>query len=1021
MNITGVLKWQFLALMYSGILVLFPGFAFSIPKDPVYPVRGKSETVSLNGTWDFKYISGSELPYTERYFYELNYNSGNWGKINVPSNWEMQGKAEPRYGKRLEKGFGLYRTTFNLSEKFTWEKVIIRFEGVLYAYELYVNGKYVGKWESAFNSCQFDITSFIKSGSPNLLAVKVFTHTPEETHLFDTGDCWSLSGIFRDVVLFSVPKVHFSDLIFRSEVHEDNSAQLNINTLISGIPGINENEKYTIDGILRNPGGKEIFSFEHPLDFKNGQKVIIHETVLLQSPVLWTAETPYLYDLKLTVYKENLAIQSITEKVGIREITIENGILMLNHTPVKLKGVNMHEIYPERGRALTDSDRKKDLELAKKANINFIRTSHYPHHPRFFEMCDSMGFYVLCEIPFNFSPKRVTDNLDYLPNLIERAEATVSRCKNYSSVIIWSVGNENHYAEIYKRVAEYVAEKDPTRPRCFPQASKVFVKEWKALPGIFNVLAPHYLLPDRLDSLAREARRPVIMTEYAHSLGLSTENMEENWEVVRRHPNLAGAAVWMWTDQGIKRERTIEEFLADENPEGVWLDSTTYLDGFSVNGTDGIVYANRYPQADYWLARKVYTPIWVNTEIINAKSGKQILQIDVENRFDFISLEGFYCEWELKHYKKKLQNGIKKLAVPPQSAGFLEAPVTVPDLVPGEFILALKFFDNAGTAVYETTVQIFTGKNPPDYLELSRMANIERATPVQDNREDTLTTYSGKSFFDIDEDGKVMFFDNSSGETLLHSFPVLRVGRKPSITLAYQAYRYKDTFYWNPYLLSNPELLSKKIQKSGNVYEITATYLWKRGEKANEHIKGDVIFSVMPGGSVTCKYDLQPFNATGIFMECGLGFELSADYSTFCWLGDGPFAGVPGKSLYNERDIWSLSKEDIRFNGNRTNTDLAAFYTSRNSGIGFVANQSDFGVELVGGKIIFTNNAFVSGFGTKVNFTKYAVEADRVHSIQGEIDIVALGRKGSEFFNSVIPPPDGNVEVDKPFLKSYGF
>ncbi|MBC7913305.1 MAG: beta galactosidase jelly roll domain-containing protein [Pyrinomonadaceae bacterium] len=983
----------------------------------LYPVSENSEITLLNGNWDFKYIKGAEIPSADKDFYKPDFKGIDWGKIDVPSNWELQGKAEPNYAQKLVQGLGLYSTTFTVPEKFANKRIFLRFEGVLYAYELFVNGEYVGKWESAFNSKQFDISPYIKRNKVNSLTVKVSTHTPKKTHLFDISDHWALSGIFRDVVLFSAPNVHFNDVLFRSSVLQNNSARLNISTSVSIFDKV-KNKKYHLLGNLTDAGGKKAYSFSRLIDLSKGKDSISVEA-LLQSPLLWTAETPHLYSLQLQLYDGKQLIQSVTEKVGIREITINDGILLVNNTAIKLKGVNMHEIHPERGSALRDEDRKADLLLAKKANINYIRTSHYPHHPRFFELCDSLGLYVIAEIPFNFSPPGVTDNLDYLPHLLTRADATITRNKNHPSIIIWSIGNEHHYAEIYKQVALYAEKNDPTRPRCFPQAPRVFAQDWKKTPDVFTILAPHYLLPAQLANLAQESKRPIIMTEYGHSLGLSTENLEENWEVVRQHSNIAGASIWMWSDQGIKRKRSVKDFLADVNPEGVWLDSTTFYDGFNEFGTDGIVYSNRHPQSDYWLARKVYSPVWIRNKKLIVDTGKQTLQLELENRFDFKSLEGFYCKWTLKHYKKTLESGLTKLVMPAKSSGNLEISLTIPNLNPAEYILELNFYDASAIICYETAIQILADKNSNRYLQISTDLKNTSVSGLHDKLSKKWVLSSKKSSFSLTETGKILLANLTTGDTLLSSFPVLRVGRRPSITLAFQGEKEKNIFYWNPYLLSHPQLLSCNMETSNDGYLIIAKYRWNRQEKENEYIEGTIQFKMLTDGNIGCEYSLKPFNATGSFMEFGMGFTLPGSFDTFRWLGEGPFVSVPGKSKYNERNVWALNKEDINFSGNRANTDLSAFYKNQGSGIGFIGNENNFGVETENNRIVFTSNALVGGFGNKVNLTKYSFEAQKVNSVEGKFSIVVLG-KDSKLFNQVFLPLD-EVKLEKPFLKSYGF
>ncbi len=975
-------------------------------------------TVLLNGSWDFKYVPGGLLSDEDNDFYKKKFDGKDWGKIDVPSNWELQGKAEPNYAGKLKEGIGLYRTTFTIPDEFKGNRIFLRFDGVLYAYEFFVNGEFAGKWASAFNSKEFDITPYIKNKGSNTLAVKVRTHAERDTHQFDISDSWSLSGIFRDVALLSVPNVHMQDFEFKTELLPNNSARLNI---ISNVHSFEKKpgKTFSVKGILSDPDGKEVYSFTNTFDLSQQGAGSFNEKIILENPKLWTAETPYLYSLKLTLLEGDKSIHSVSNNVGIREIKIENGIFLLNNVPIKLKGVCMHEIQPERGRALTDEDRKIDLTLAKNANINFIRTSHYPQNQRFFEMCDSMGFYVMCEVPISYGPSGYARNLDYLPDLITRVDATVSKQINHPSIIIWSVGNENYLAEVYEKAAEYVAKKDPSRPRCFPQAPTAFARQWKETPEIFNVLAPHYLSAEELENLSRESTRPIIMSEFAHSLGNSIDNLEDNWEVVLNHKNIAGAAIWMWSDQGIKRKGNIQEFATKENHDEIWIDSTTYYDGNYVYGNDGIVYANRYPQVDFWLVRKVYSPIWVKNKKITTSSGKQKLRIKLENRFDFIDLNNFNCEWTLKHYQQKLDLGIVPLSIQAKSSAFIEISVNIPAKEPAGFILTLRVIDSSGNVKYETNIQILTELASVNYAEIT---GSERGGSMEviSNEQNHDMVISNESFlFQVDETGRIFLMDKNTKDTLLYSLPVLRVGRKPTLKLMEQGRRYKSTFYWDPYLISNPILISKKLNQTDDGYEISATYNWNRQEKENEYIDGSVTFKLSANKTITCDYDLIPYNATGFFMEFGLGFYLPEHFSTFRWFGEGPYLSAPGKTLYNERDIWTLGKDDFRFMGNRAKTDVAAFYQNESLGLGFIGYNSNFGVEEINDQIVFTNNNFISSFGTKVHFPRLYVEADSLKNVKGTFNIVKID-KTSEIINRIFLPLS-EVKIERPFLKTYGF
>jgi len=240
----------------------------------------------------------------------------------------------------------------------------------------------------------------------------------------------------------------------------------------------------------------------------------------------------------------------VHETIGLRQITIEDGILKLNGRPIKLHGVDHHDIWPLEGRTATEELLRREVELIRRANINFIRTSHYPPDQRFIRMCDEAGIYVMCEVPFGFGDEHLFDPT-YQSNLLTRARATVLRDKNRPSIIVWSVGNENPITPIQLETGHEVKRLDPTRPICFPTSGTYFSSNYQRFPDFVDIYAPHYPPVARLKEYAQTLTRPVIATEYAHALGLAADRIQDEWEIMYANPRLAGGAVWMFQDQGI--------------------------------------------------------------------------------------------------------------------------------------------------------------------------------------------------------------------------------------------------------------------------------------------------------------------------------------------------------------------------------------------------------------------------------------------------------------------------------------
>ncbi len=554
----------------------------SVMSQVLMPSKGLGKQISLNGIWKFKYLPSSQIGKDTAFFVPPT-DVSRWADFKTPGHWELQGFAEPFYGKELKEGTGLYRTAFTLPSDWKGQPIYIAFDGVQYGYQFWVNGKYAGSFNSSFNRQTFDISSFVTPGKANVLAVRVTTRS--KGWEFDTNDCWSLSGIIRDVTVFSLPITHIKDLVVRTNVGKTD-ATLSVSALVEKLSGGKFPATATVTAILSDPSGKVVkeFSLTKSNSKTATDTVSFFQNIKIEAPRLWTAETPNLYKLSVILKDKGREIQRYNEKVGIREVTWDNGILKLNGKPIKLRGVNHHDLSPVNGRSVTEAEMLQDLKLIREANINYIRTSHYPPHSRFIELCDSLGFYVMEEVPFGFGDNHLNDR-SYLPILKERAKATLWRDKNHPSVIVWSVGNENPLTPMCVEVGEYVKQLDPTRPHCFPQIGSYFRKIYETIPASVDILSPHYTVPSVLKEYANKFDRPMIVTEYAHALGLDFDRVEALWEIMYANPKLAGGSVWHFFDQGILR-KSKEKTIPGTFTTSVWLDSVTVYDNCGNQGAE---------------------------------------------------------------------------------------------------------------------------------------------------------------------------------------------------------------------------------------------------------------------------------------------------------------------------------------------------------------------------------------------------------------------------------------------------
>ena len=581
--------------------------------DGVLPVTDPQMKRSLNGEWQLKVVEGisddQTLPMADE----------TWGCIPVPGCWEAYGFCKPSYDKALPLT-GYYRTTFAVPDSWKGLCVVIRFDGVLYGYDLWVNGKAVGSWHSGYNTAMFDITDYLNRKSERQeLAMRVISQFRGSD--FDYNDDWAPNGIFRDVTLMAVPKTHLNDLTITTM----NTGEVNVKAGIA-----NSNKKTEVK-----------------YEILDANRQIVG-TTKVEHPHLWTAETPYLYTLRTTLCQKEKALQVFEHKFGFRELTIDGNILKLNGQPIKLRGVTTHSTDPVTVKVIDEASILRDMKLMKEASVNYIRTSHYPREPRFYELADSLGFYIIDEVPFGYGDKNLSDSTFY-PVLQQKAQATIRRDKNHPSVLIWSLGNENPLTDICIRLGDYVKrELDSSRPICYPQVGSYFRKFNYDFPKVADIYAPHYPSTAQIGDFYQRADRPVIFTEYCHTLGISLEDHDRQWEIIERTPGIAGGSVWEWVDQGMPFRKPLQSRYGYE--ERVFTSKEGGFEMCGNKGTDGLLYADRTPLPNYYELQHNYARAFV--ERVDGD------MLNIVNRYDFLNLkDNITFHWTLTNDRDTVMRG----------------------------------------------------------------------------------------------------------------------------------------------------------------------------------------------------------------------------------------------------------------------------------------------------------------------------------------------------------------------------
>ncbi|MFN8488466.1 MAG: glycoside hydrolase family 2 TIM barrel-domain containing protein [Caldilineaceae bacterium] len=633
----------------------------------------------LNGAWRFYWSPNPASAPAD--FYQLGFDDKGWTMLPVPSCWQLDPELTPKGINKYDPPIytnitypfdisnlpgvpaddnptGCYRTTFTVPENWAGRQVFILFEGVDSAFHLWVNGQAVGYSVDSRVPAEFNITPYLQAGE-NTLAVRVYRWS-SGSYLEDQ-DFWRMSGIFRDVYLWSAPALHIRDFTVRTKLDANyRDSLLHVHAKVHNYAQTAPNG-YQLQIQLFDVEQQPVFP--QPLNadivMAEGSEV----TVMLARPVLnpqkWSDEQPYLYTLVLTLKDQQGNITEIEScKVGFREVEIKNGQLLVNGQRILIKGVNRHEHEPDTGHTVSRARMLQDILLLKQFNLNAVRTSHYPNDPYWYELCDQYGLFVLDEANLETHGlwgKLAEDPL-WEPAFVERAERMVERDKNHACVIIWSLGNESGYGRNHDAMAVWVRAHDQTRPVLYNPAEDA---------PMVDIVSPMYPSVDYLTKVAQKsAARPVIMCEYAHSMGNSTGNLREYWAVAEQYTHVQGGYIWDWKDQGIRRvtEEGVEWFayggdMGDTPNDGVFC-------------FDGLLGPDRTPHPGLLEYKKILEPVQV--EVLDPAKG----QVQVHNHYRFLDLSGLNVSWQLEANGKIVQSGaLPSLTTPAGASEILTIPL----------------------------------------------------------------------------------------------------------------------------------------------------------------------------------------------------------------------------------------------------------------------------------------------------------------------------------------------------------
>ncbi|WP_406112664.1 glycoside hydrolase family 2 TIM barrel-domain containing protein [Streptomyces sp. NBC_01014] len=631
---------------------------------------------SLNGSWRFHWSKNPDARPTG--FEAPGYDDSSWDHIPVPSNWEIEGYPEPIYlnirypwtGYEIPvppnvphdfNPVGSYRRSFTVPRDWSGRRTLISFQGVKSAFFLWVNGEKVGYSEDSYTPAEFDITDHVRPGA-NTLAVEVYRWS--DGSWLEDQDMIDLSGIFRDVYVYAIPTVHLQDLFVRTALDDSyRDAVLTVTATVRN-RGTAEATGHRIEAVLHDGRGRRVgrpLAGDVPMGSGDAEVVLKAD---VEAPALWSAEDPNLYTLIVTLTDgtgKAVDIQRI--RTGFRQVDFGPGTFTVNGKPIMFRGTDRHESDPDHGQAIREPRMVEDIRLMKQHNINAVRTSHYPNHPRWLELCDEYGLYVIGET--NLESHGVRDIVPtWLPEwtdaCVDRLRSMVERDKNHPSIVVWSLGNEAGQGSNFQTMADWAHARDTSRP-----------VHYEGMNAVADLHSEMYTKPADVEAYGKSGNpTPFMLCEYAHAMGNSSGNLKEYWDVFERYPNLHGAFVWDWVDQAIRLPVPGDAKHTYLSYGGDWHAGYPTDANFCCNG---LVSADRIPHPGLLELKKVYQPVGVAAADLSAGT------VTVRNKHLFSTLGAYELRWDVTCDGRSVQHGT--LAAPdvrPGSEGIVHIPYRRP-------------------------------------------------------------------------------------------------------------------------------------------------------------------------------------------------------------------------------------------------------------------------------------------------------------------------------------------------------
>ncbi len=894
---------------------------------------------SLNGPWKFRWQeSQKQVP---EGFYREDFDASGWGEIEVPSNWEFQGygtpiylniphEFEPRHPRAPdlpeEVPVGIYRREFTIPFAWLDKQIFLHIGAVKSGSYVYINGEKIGYSEDSKSPAEFDITRYVREGR-NTVVLEVYRWSTGS--YLECQDFWRVSGIERDVYLTARPKVRIRDFEIRTTLTDDyTKGFLDFGVVVKS--HMLNPKSVKVYWELYDPEGKMIRSATRDLDLKMREERTLHFDATIDDVRTWSAEDPVLYTVLVRIQNEGRFTEYVTRKIGFRSVELKGNQVLVNGRPIKFKGVNLHEHHPYTGHVMDEETLLKDLEIMKKHNINAIRTSHYPHSRRFYELCDQYGFYVVSEANIEshgsgYRPETTLGNdPDFLNAHMDRTRNMYERTKNYPSVIFFSLGNEAGNGYNFYETYLWLKSREKDRPVQYEQAKREFNTD---------IVCPMYANYDALKKESEtESDRPYILCEYAHAMGNSTGNLSDIWELIYRTPHMQGGFIWDWVDQTVWKEKA-----------GFWAYGGDYGERAPSDGNfnlNGLVDADRTPHPGLAEVKKIYQNVLFEAE--DPGQGR----ITVTNRFDFTNLDRYELSYSILANGREIGKGPIPLTLAPGETTTVQVPMS-----------ALKKIDPA--TEYHLDLYLVTRTDEPLLSKGHTVAYEQFRLPVSTDRTAYYAPKNASVSVDTSDDSftvtsAVMTFtvDRKAGNVTEYTVNGIRYAR--------EGFGLRPNFWRGPTDNDYGNGLPSRAQdwkKAGDNHPVTSSSVVNYGNRAEIVLDCSlpdpkatlrIAYVVYPTGVVNVEAALSPAgNSKPEIPRFGMRMRLPADMQALEYFGRGPHEN------YNDRNRSALvgryastaGQQYFAYarpqeNGHKTDARWLALTDEKGKGLLVVADQT---------------------------------------------------------------------------------